>query len=478
MVFLSDFAYPYAVNLLRVRDALRVEESFDLLEKKIRFGDRQAAFFCVDGFIKDEMFEKVLEYFSKLTEKQLKEAPDADAFLDSFVTYIEADTTDSLDTFVSMVLSGAVGMVADGYDKALIIDPRTYPSRAVEEPESDRLLRGPHDGFVETVVCNTALIRRRIRDPLLTMRRRQIGERSKTDVIVCYLEDRVNRKHLRALEQKLDAVRVDALTLGQESLRECLLPGQVWNPFPRFRYTERPDTAAACLYDGNVLVLVDGTPSAMIVPTGIFDFIQDINDYYFSPFIGTFFKFVRGFMFLLSLFFVPTWYVLSLHHTLLPERLWFVFVNHPNGVSIFFQLIVSEFLIDMLRLASLNTPNVLSNSFAVIGALVLGEFGVSSGLFVHEVVMFMAFTSISNFVLPSYELGLSVKYCRMLLLTLTYLFDFWGFFAGLLLILLAVCFTRTLEGYTYLYPLLPFNKDALVSALFRRRIRAKQNRRS
>jgi stage V sporulation protein AF len=475
--FLSDFAYPYAANLVRVRDALRVKESFDLLEKRIRLGERQAAFFCVDGFIKDEMFEKVLEHFCKLTEKQLKEAPDADAFLDAYVTYIEAQTTDKLDVFVSMVLSGAVGMVADGFDKALILDPRTYPSRAIEEPESDRLLRGPHEGFVETLVCNTALIRRRIRDPQLTVRLWQIGRRSRTDVVVCYLDDKVNRRHLRALEQKLAAIRVDALTLGQESLRECLLPGQIWNPFPRFRYTERPDTAAACLYDGNVIVLVDGTPSALIVPTGIFDFIQDINDYYFTPFIGTFFKFVRGFMFLLSLLFVPTWYVLSLHHTLLPERLWFIFVNHPNGVSIFFQLIVSEFLIDMLRLASLNTPNVLSNSFAVIGALVLGEFGVSSGLFVHEVVMFMAFTSISNFVLPSFELGFSVKYCRMLLLTLTYMFDFWGFFAGLLVIVLVVCFTKTIEGYTYLYPLIPFDKDALVSALFRRRIRVKQNNR-
>ncbi len=472
MVFLSDFACPYEVGLLRVREKLRVEQSFDLLEKKIRFGSRQAAFFCIDGFIKDEMFEKVLEYCSKLTEKQLKEVPDAEAFLNTFVTYIEAQTTDSLDRFVSMVLSGAVGMVAEGYDKALILDPRTYPGRAIEEPESDRLLRGPHDGFVETVVCNTALIRRRIRDPLLTMRLWQIGRRSKTDVVVCFLEDKVNRKHLRALEEKLGAIRVDALALGQESLREALLPGQIWNPFPRFRYTERPDTAAACIYDGNVIVLVDGTPSALIVPTGIFDFIQDINDYYFTPFIGTFFKFVRGFMFVLSLLFVPTWYVLSLHHTLLPQRLWFIFVNHPNGVSIFFQLIVSEFLIDMLRLASLNTPNVLSNSFAVIGALVLGEFGVSSGLFVHEVVMFMAFTSISNFVLPSFELGFSVKYCRMLLLTLTYLFDFWGFFAGLLLILLVVCFTKTLEGYTYLYPLLPFDKEALRSALLRRRIRS------
>ncbi len=468
---MSDFAYSYPVNLLRVREKLRVEHSFDLLEKKIRFGAGQATFFCIDGFIKDAVFEKMLEYLSKLTEKQLRGTPDADTFVDAFATYIETDTTDSLDTFLSMVLSGAVGMVAEGFQKAVLFDPRTYPSRAVEEPESDRLLRGPHEGFVETVIFNTALIRRRIRDPLLTMELFKIGTRSRTDVVVCYMAQSVDRHLLHILEEKLKAIRVPALSMGQESLRECLLPKQLWNPFPRFRYTERPDTAAACLYDGNIVVLVDGTPSAMIVPTGLFDFIQDINDYYFTPLVGTFFKFVRGFMFMLSLLFIPTWYVLSLHHTLIPQQYWFIFVNHPNGVSVYLQLMVSEFLIDMLRLASLNTPNVLSNSFSVIGALVLGEFGVSSGLFVHEVVMFMAFTSISNFVLPSYELGFSVKFCRMLLLTLTFLFDFWGFFAALALIVLLVCTTRTLDGYTYLYPLFPFNKDALVSALFRKRLR-------
>ena len=468
-VFLSDFAYPYKVNLVRVRDKLRVEESFDLLEKKIRFGSGQATFFCVDGFIKDAVFEKMLEYLTGLSDKQLREVPDADAFVDAYATYIEANTVDSLDTFTAMVLSGAVGMVADGFDKAVLFDPRTYPSRAIEEPESDRLLRGPHDGFVETVIFNTALIRRRIRDPMLTMKLFQIGSRSRTDVIVCYMEHTVNRKLLRTLEDKLNQIDVQALPMGQESLRECLLPKQIWNPFPRFRYTERPDTAAACLYDGNVVVLVDGTPSAMIVPTGLFDFIQDINDYYFPPMIGTFFKLIRVVMFVLSMVFIPTWYVLSLHHTLVPEQYWFVFVNHPNGVSVYLQLMVSEFLIDMLRLASLNTPNVLSNSFSVIGALVLGEFGVSSGLFVNEVVMFMAFTAISNFVLPSYELGLSIKFSRMLLLTLTFIFDFWGYFAALLIVLIVICSTQTIEGHTYLYPLIPFDKDALFSSLLRKR---------
>ena len=470
----NDFALPFEEAAATVNCFLRVHESFDLLVKRLTVGGRRATFYCVEGLIKDEMLERMLEFFSRLSEKQMKDAPNAQAFLDSFVTSMQARTEDSLASFATEVLSGAVGMLVEGFDKAVILDGRTYPSRAMKEPDNDRLLRGSHEGFLETVICNTALIRRRIRNVQLTFRHFQIGTSSKTDVVVCYLADLADPNRLARLTKKLEEIDVPSLTMGQESLRECLLPNQPWNPFPRFRHTERPDTAAACLNSGNILLLVDGSPSAMIVPTGIFDYVQDTNDYCFPPLLGTFFRCIRSFVFFLSMVFVPTWYVLQLHEAALPEWMYFIFVNKPNGVSIFFQLVVSEFIIDTLRLASLNTPSALSNSFAVVGALVLGEFGVSSGIFVPEVVLFMAFSAISNFTQTSYELGFAVKGCRMLILTLTFLFDVWGFAAGLALVFLMVACTRTLDGYTYLYPLLPFDKDALVSLMIRRQLRSKK----
>lgn len=470
---MSDFRKSYEENLAMVNRKLRVDESFDIIIKHITVAGKKVTFYCIDGFVKDEMFEKMLEYLTNLTEKDLKDISDADDFLNSKITYIESSTEDNLEKFTTFVLSGAIGMIFEGFTKAIIIDSRTYPARDVQEPESDKVLRGSHEGFVETVIFNTALIRRKIRNPELTLKSIQIGNESKTDIVVVYLENTVNKKQLESLMKKLNSIEVKSLAMSQESLRECLLPYQPWNPYPRVRYTERPDTAAACIYDGNIIVLADGSPSAMIIPTGFFDFVQDANDYYFPPMVGTFLRYIRAVVFGLSLLLVPTWYLITLYAEKVPDALRFILINEPNGVPIIFQLIVTEFVIDTLRLASLNTPSSLSNSFSVVGALVLGEFAVSSGWFVSEVVLFMAFSAISNFTQPSYELGYAFKISRVLILILTAIFHFWGYIAGLAIIILVICTTKTVEGFTYLYPLIPFNKDAFFSLLYRKQIKFK-----
>jgi stage V sporulation protein AF len=307
------------------------------------------------------------------------------------------------------------------------------------------------------------------------MERTTVGSESKTDVVLCYMANRVNRKHLKILRKKLEDIKVKALPLSHESLRECLIPEQMWNPFPKIRYTERPDAAAACVYDGNIIIITDGSPTIMIAPTGIFDFIQDINDYYFSPVIGSMLRFLRIGVFTLSLLFIPLWYLfVILYKENLPDTLMFMAIEEEYTVPVIVQLFIVEFVIDALRLASLNTPSALSNSFSVVAALVLGEFAVKSGWFVSEVVLFMAFVTISNFVQPSYELGYSVKIFRMLILFLTALLKGWGFVIGLILTVLVISFTKTVFGYTYLYPLIPFDGDALKKLVLRRSINFKE----
>ncbi len=464
---MSDFDKSYGENLALLKEKLRVGVSYDIILKKIRLADRQAAAFCIDGFVKDEMLEKNFEYLTKLTPEDLARTKDADEFVDSYVTYIEANTEDSLDKFILSVLSGAVGMIVEGFTKAIIIDSRTYPARNVQEPESDKVLRGSHEGFVETVVFNTALIRKKIRNTNLTMKSFQVGRESKTDVVLCYLEDKVDRKQLQVLTSKLQSIDVGSLAMSHESLLECLVPYQKWNPFPRVRFTERPDAASACIFDGNVIVLTDGSPTAMIFPTGIFDFSQDVNDFYFPPVIGTFLRFVRSSVFALSLFFIPLWYLIVIYNKPLPDYLSFLLIEEEYRVPLIVQLLIVEYVIDTLRLASLNTPSALSSSFSVVGALVLGEFAVRSGWFVSDVVLFMAFVAISNFTQSSYSLGYAIKIARTFLLICSGLFRIWGFIAGLIVIFLVVAFTKTLTGYTYLYPLYPFDKKALKNLLFR-----------
>ncbi len=469
--YMSDFDKSYKDNVKMISNKLRFGESYDIILKKIRVGDREASLFCLDGFLKDEMLEKNFEYFTRLTDKELQKANTAEKFVDSYITYIESAVVDNLDKFITFVLSGAVGMIVEGFKKAIIIDSRTYPARTVEEPESDKVLRGSHEGFVETIIFNTALIRRKIRNTNLTIKSYQVGTESKTDITLCYLEDVVDKKQLDIITKKLESIDVKSLPMSHESLRECLLPSQVWNPFPKVRYTERPDAAAACIYDGNIIILTDGSPTAMIFPTGIFDFIQDINDFYFAPVIGSLLRFIRGIVFSLSMVFIPIWYLLIQYEEILPEALKFMLIEEKNSVPIIIQLLIVEFVIDTLRLASVNTPSALSSSFSVVGALVLGEFAVRSGWFVAEVVLFMAFVAISNFTQPSYELGYAIKISRTLILILTALFKIWGFAAGLVTVLLVISFTKTISGYTYLYPLIPFNKEAMKTLLFRHQIK-------
>ncbi len=464
---MQTFTSDYNSNLHMINEKLRVGESFDILIKRLKIGGRKATFYCLDGFVKDEMFEKELEYLSKLTAEDLAKTEDADDFLDTYITYIECSAEYDLEKVITFILSGAVALIIEGFSKAIIIDCRTYPARDVQEPESDKVLRGSHEGFVETVIFNTALIRRKIRNPNLTLKSFQVGTESKTDVIVCYLDDVVDKKQLQILTKKLQNIKAKHFSMSQESLKECLMPGQMWNPFPKVRYTERPDAAAACIYDGNIIVLTDGSPSAMIIPTGIFDFIQDINDFYFPPVIGTFLRFVRTAVFTLSMLLIPVWYLLVVYEENLPDALKFMMIEEKYTVPLIVQLLIVEFVIDTLRLASLNTPSALSSSFSVVGALVLGEFAVRSGWFVSEVVLFMAFVAISNFTQPSFELGYAIKISRTVILILCGLFKIWGLIIGLILVCIVVATTKTLGGYTYLYPIIPFNGKALKSLLIR-----------
>lgn len=469
------FNSSYENNVSSVSEKLRPQDNYDIIAKQIEIGSKKAILFCITGFIKDEMFDMTMQYLTKITKGEMDKAIEADSFLRHFTTYVSSVAEEDSDIFITAILSGAIGILIEGYRKGIIIDCRSYPARNVQEPESDKVLRGSHEGFVESIIVNTALIRKKVRSTDLTMERTTVGSESKTDVVLCYMANRVNKKHLKILRKKLSEIRVKALPMSHESLRECLIPEQVWNPFPKIRYTERPDAAAACVYDGNIIIITDGSPTVMITPTGIFDFIQDINDYYFSPVIGSMLRFLRVAVFTASLLFIPLWYLfVILYKENLPDALMFMAIEEEYTVPVIVQLFIVEFVIDALRLASLNTPSALSNSFSVVAALVLGEFAVKSGWFVSEVVLFMAFVTISNFVQPSYELGYSVKMFRILILFLTALLQGWGLIIGTAITLLVISFTKTVFGFTYLYPLIPFDSDALKKLVLRRSINFKE----
>lgn len=456
--------------LEKILGILQPEKSFDLVCRNTEIAGRRCTLLFVDGMIKDEVMEKMLEYFLKLAPSVWEDVPDMQSFARRIIPYVEVADEDRLEAACTAILSGNLGLFIEGFSACALVDVRTYPVRGVEEPEKDKVLRGSRDGFVETVVFNTALIRRRIRDPKLVMSIQSAGESSHTDIVVCYMEDRADLELVGRIKERISHIQVQGLTMSQESLAEALISTKWHNPFPKTRYTERPDTASAALLEGRIVVLVDNSPSAMILPSGIFDFFREADDYYFPPITGTYLRITRIVIFLLTLFLTPLWLLLAEHPQWIPPWLAFIGVSEPNGVPILAQLLVLEFAVDGLRMASTNTPSIMSNSLSIIGALLLGDFAVQSGWFVPETILYAAFTAIANYAQPSLELGFAFKFARLGLLILTGCFGLWGFLGGTVLFLIILCSTRTLSGKSYLYPLIPFNARDFKRVFVRRKL--------
>ncbi len=439
----------------RMKQLLRTEDSFDVLYWKFLVGGREAAYFFLNGFVKDDIMQKITSSFVSIKEEDMPQ--DANKFSEKYLSYLQVEMNKEEDTIVKNVLSGVVAMFIEGYPEAYLIDCRDYPARGVEEPEKDRVMRGSRDGFVETVVFNTALIRRRIRSTELTNEMYTVGRASKTDIAVCYMRDRVDQQFLKDLIRRINEIDIDALTMNQESLAECLYKRGWWNPFPKYKYTERPDTAAASILEGGIAILVDNSPSAMILPCSVFDILEEADDYYFPPVTGTYLRLARFMITLLTWILTPTWLLLMRNPEWVPEWLAFIFPAEEIQVPLIWQLIILEFAIDGLRLAAVNTPNMLSTPLSVIAGLVLGDYAVQSGWFNSEAMLYMAFVVLANYSQPSFELGFALKFMRLITLLLTQIFNVWGYIFGVLFTIFCVCQNRTLSGKSYLYPLFPFN---------------------
>ena len=459
------FTTDYNTNLQIISDALRSDQSFDLVKRDLIIADRKAALFFIDGLLKDDITEKILEFFYKNVKSENFKS--ALYFAQSAVPYVEVEVTSDLKKISTDVLSGISALIIEDFTEVILLDTRTYPQRSTSEPDNDKVLRGSRDGFVETLINNTALIRRRIRDTNLTVKAYSVGTQSHTDIAVIYMENKVDKKLLANLDKRLKAIDVPSLTMNQQSLVEALYKNLWYNPFPKVKHTERPDTTASAILDGNIVILVDNAPYALLLPPSIFDVLEEADDYYFPPVTGTYLKLARYFITIVTVLITPLWLLALQNPDYCPEFFRFVLLDEPQNIPVFWQLILMEVGIDGLRLAALNTPNSLTTPLSIIGAIALSEFAVESGWVSMEAILYMALVTVANFTQPNFELGYSFKFCRVLLLVLTYIFNVWGFIIAFIINLVLLCTNRTLSSKSYLYPLVPFNGKEFLRKILR-----------
>lgn len=451
---------------IRLLDAeMGIKKNFDVLTRELVIGGKNVTLLFVDGLTNDQTVTLVLQNLTRLEREEM--TPDGlKKLFRGHVGYTEVEEVEYLEDIVTKVLSGPMAILVDGSDKALIMDARIYPIRSPEEPDLERVVRGSRDGFVETLVFNTALIRRRIRDPKLRMEYVQVGTRSKSDIVVCYIEDIANPDLVKSIKEKIEYIKIDGIPMAEKSVEELITPGSFWNPFPKVRYTERPDVAAMHLLEGHVLVIVDTSPSVIIAPATYFHHIQHAEEYRQNPTIGVYLRWVRYIGVAVSLFLLPLWFLLADNPELRPPWLGFIGVSKPGAIPLIIQFVMAEIAIDMIRLATIHTPAALATSTGIIAALLVGELATRVGLFAEEVVLYTAIAAIGTFLTPSIELANANRLVRLVLLILTALFRLPGFVIGVVATFVFLALNRSF-GIPYLWPLIPFNGKALAGVLVR-----------
>ncbi|KIO62922.1 hypothetical protein B4064_0396 [Caldibacillus thermoamylovorans] len=460
-------------NINNLRQILGIGKSFDVIQLDLLYAERDMAVFFIDGFIKDDVFVQIMKLLSGLKAEEISDHP-LEKLLRSYIPYVEIETTDDLQKVADMVLAGPTALIVDGIDKAILIDARTYPARSPEEPDIERVVRGSRDGYVETLVFNTALTRRRIRDRTLRMEYMQVGRRSKTDVVVCYLEDIADEELVIDIKKSLEKIDTDGIPMAEKTVEE-FISGNHWNPYPTVRYTERPDTAAAHLYEGHVCIIVDGSPSVIIAPTTFWHHLQHAEEFRNKPVVGAYLRLVRFLAVWASIFLLPLWYLLAVQPELLPERLSFIGPNEDGQIPLYLQFLLIEVGIDMLRMAAIHTPSSLATALGLVAALMIGQVAVEVGLFSNEVILYLSIAAIGMFATPSYEMGLANRIFRLILLTLTAIFHQIGFVIGTFLWVLLLV---TMKSYNvpYLWPFIPFDFKGMMDIIIRAPIPLKRTR--
>ena len=444
---------------------------FDIKKRPLRIGGREAFFTYVIGYTDGIMTERILS--------ALQQAPNnatPQAIMEESLSFASAEITTDVAVAADEILRGSACLILDGTEDILIMDARSFSMRSTEEPEKDRTLRGPHVGFNESLISNLVQIRRYLRCADFATERFFLGDKIRNEVALIYLAGRPDEEYLEKLRSKLKNASLPALSMTQETLANLLFPAsglQHLNPFPKVRYTERPDVVAATLMEGKVAILCDNSPSVILLPECIFDFFEEADDYYFPPSTATYLRVVRTLVFLASVFLIPIWLAAVKYSENVPAFLQFAVKAKSGAVPLFLQFLIIEVALDGLKMASLNTPGTLSNSFSVIGGLLLGEFAVKSGWFVPETILYSAFTGIANYVPTNYELGYSFKFMRMSLILAVELFGMWGLVGGTLIWVGILASTSGIAGKGYLYPFLPFDRNG-ISRLLIRHVKGKE----
>ena len=451
-------------NETYMRDEVGARVSFDLDFRELFVLQKKVQLYYVNGLVDDTTVVEIIKMLVRSNDLE-SETDKLDEIIKNRLVNQQVDPSNNMDDITDQVLAGLIGIFIDGERHAYIVDVRHYPGRQPEEPDTERVIRGSRDGFTENIVESTGLIRRRIRDKGLRNEIVNVGQRSKTDVCISYINDIANEDYIEIVKEKLKSIDIDALVMADKALVEICVDYS-WNPYPVVRYTERPDVAAHHILSGYIVLIVDASPSAIILPTTFFDHLEHAEEYRQSPTVGTFTRWIRIIAVFASIYSLPVWMLFVLEPDLLPDSLSFIGPKETGNVSIPVQIILADIGVEFLRMAAVHTPTPLATALGLIAAVLIGDIAIDVGLFSAEVILYVAISTVGNYVTPSYELSVANKIMKLLLLFLTIFFGLNGFMIGILINTLYFVNLKAIHT-PYFWPLIPFDLIALLRFIFR-----------
>ncbi|WP_327078409.1 spore germination protein [Bacillus sinesaloumensis] len=438
--------------------------NFDIGVRKIKLLKKEVHLYFLNGLCDTSFIIEILEELVNINDNEYS-SDQAFRIIENRLVHQQVSTIKNLDEAVDTILSGLILFLVEGEDSGIAVDVRSYPGRQPEEPDTEKVIRGARDGYVENLIVNTALTRRRIRDERLRNEIIQVGERSKTDICISYIQDVANPDLVDIIKKELNSINVDGLTMADKTIEEFIV-NQGYNPYPLVRYTERPDVAATHLLEGHVVIMVDTSPSVIITPTTMFHHVQHAEEYRQAPAVGTLLRWIRFLGILASIFLLPLWFLLVLEPDMIPKAIDYIGPNEKSNIPIVVQIFLADMGIEFLRMAAIHTPTPLSTAMGLIAAALIGQIAIDVGLFGPEVILYVAVAAVGTFATPSYELSAANKIARLFLLVLVAIFKVPGFIIGCTVYVLLLASIRSLNT-PYLWPFLPFNGKALMQILIR-----------
>lgn len=447
-------------NLGYFKDKLK--DCDDVVYREFRVGSKQQygfALIFVDGLIDRNMINEEVLKSLMLDIRRANMNPGVfsrNIFTLAFngaVTTGEVEEEEYLDKAIVSLLAGDSLLLIDGYKKIIVIGSKGWPNRGVQEPQTEAVIRGSRDGFSETLRINTALLRRRLRDPELKIKQIRLGVRSKTDVAIAYMDNIVDKKVLDEVEKRLRSINMDGIL--ESGYIEQFIEDSWYSPFPQVQNTERPDRVAAAILEGRVAIITDNTPFVLLVPVTINMLFQSAEDYYERWFIASFIRIMRYVSAFISLT-LPAIYIAitSYHPGLIPTDLALYIAGTRTGVPFpaFIEAVIMEMTLELLREAGIRLPGPIGQTIGIVGGLVIGQAAVQAGLVSPIMVIVVAVTAISSFALSSYSIGISFRFLRFFLIALSAAFGLFGVMLGLLIMLTHLCSLKSF-GIPYLSPL-------------------------